>query len=111
MHIIRKIINERSMNLVFIRAGLLTSCSPNTRHRGSHTRSCTTEIKPIIVDLIEKMLRIICRRTDKHDVARLAMERNQTRPPLLPAVSKLSKNVGAIVIARGRLHAQRMKLF
>ena len=109
MHIIRKIINKRSMNLVFIRAGLLTSCGSDTGHRGSDTRPCTPQIKPIVIDLIEKMLRVICRRANKHYVARLAMERHQAGTPFLPTVSELSQNVSAIVIARGGLHSQRMK--
>ena len=111
MHIIREIINQRSMNLVFIRAGLLTSCGPNTRHRGANTRPCAAQIEPIIINLIEKMLRVICRRSDKHDVARLPMERNQTRTPLFPTISELSQNVGAIVITSRGLYTQRVKLF
>ena len=43
---------------------------------------------------------------DEHDVAGLAVEGDQARALLLPAVAQLAQHVGGVVIAGRRLHAQ-----
>ena len=86
MNIISEVVNQGAVNFVLVRTRLLTSTRPNTRLRRPYTRPRPTQIKTIIIDLVKKVLRVVSRCTDKHDVAGLTMERHQTRTPLLPTV-------------------------
>ena len=109
MNIISEVVNQGAVDFVFVRTRLLTSTGPNTRLCCSYTRARPTQVKTIIVDLVKKVLRVLSRCANKHDVAGLTMERHQPRTPLLPTVGELSKNVCTVMITRRRLHPERMK--
>ena len=57
------------------------------------------------------MLRVLGRCADKHDVAGLSVKGHKTGAPLFPTVCQLAQHIGAVMIARRRLHPQGVEFF
>src|SRR3989344_1940103 len=69
------------------------------------------EIETILVDFVEEMLGFLGGGADEHDVAGLAVERDQAGTVFLPGVGQLAQHLGGVVVACRRLHAQRVEFF
>ena len=67
------------------------------------------EVEADLVERVEGLLRVFGRAALEHDVAGLAVEGDQAGAVLFPDVAYLAQDVGGVVIARRRLHAQRVE--
>jgi len=54
MHVISKVINQSSMNLVFVGTRLFTARAADTGHGGTHTRAGTAQVKTIVVNIVKE---------------------------------------------------------
>ena len=110
MNVVNKRVQYLAMSFGLVVAGLLAPCGTDAGHRRTYRRACPAQIKSKFVDCVECILDFRGGSPLKHDVTALAVERNQTGAVFSPCVAKFAQNVGAVMHARWRLHAQSMEL-
>src|SRR5690606_29548206 len=108
--VVGEVVDQRAVDLVLVGARLLAARRAYAGHGGAHARARAAEVEAVLVDLVEEVLGGLGRCADEHDVAGLAVEGDQSRTPLLPAVAEPAQDVGGVVVAGRGLHSQRVKL-
>ncbi len=109
VHVVDEVVDQRAVDAVLVGARLLAARRADARHGGAHAGAGAAQVETVLVDLVEEMLRVLGGRADEHDVAGLAVERDQPRTPLVPRVRKLAQDLGRVMVAGRRLHAQRVE--
>jgi hypothetical protein len=110
VHVVDEVVDQRAVDAVLVGARLLAARRADAGHGRAHARARAAQVEAVLVDLVEEMLGVLGGRADEHDVAGLAMERDQPGAPLAPGVGKLAQQLGGVVVAGRRLHAQRVEL-
>ena len=111
VNVVGEVVDEQAVCLLLVGAGHFATRCANAGHRGTDAGTGAAEVPAVVVDLVEEVLRVRGVGTDEHDVTGLAVECDQARTVLLPAVSQLAQHGGAVVVARRRLNAQRVEFF
>ena len=109
VHVVDEVVHQHAVNLLLVGAGLFAARRADARHRRAHARTGAAEVEAVFVDFVEEVLGLLGGGADEHDVAGLAVERDQAGTVFLPGVGQLAQHLGGVVIAGRRLHAQRME--
>ena len=91
-------------------ARLLAARRADAGHRRAHRRAGAAEVEAQLVDRVERRLHVGAGHALEHDVAGLAVERDEAGAVLLPDVGHLAQDVGVVVHPRRRHHPQRVEL-
>ena len=111
MHFVQELVDDRAMRLHFVVAGHFAAGMADAAHRGAQRGAGAAEVETDFVEVVEGLLHVLGRAALEHDVAGLAVEGDQARAVLLPDVAHLAQQIGRVVVARRRLHAQRVEFF
>ena len=109
MHFVEEFVDDRAVRLDLVVAGHFATRMPDAAHRGAQGRSGAAEVEAGLVEFVERLLHVFRGAALEHDVAALAVQRDQAGAVLLPDVAQLAQQVGRVMEAGGRLHAQRME--
>ena len=110
VNVVDEVVHQRAVDLVLVGARLLAAGGPDARLRGAHTGTGAPQVEAVVVDVVEEVLGVLGVGADEHDVAGLAVEGDEPRPPLLPGVGELAQHVGGVVVAGRRLDPQGVEL-
>ena len=77
VHLVQEVVDQQTVNFVFIGAGHFTASRTDAGLGGPYTGAGAAEIESVLVDLIEKVLGIFCRGADEHDITGLSMKGDQ----------------------------------
>ncbi len=109
MHFVEEFVDDRAVRLDFVVAGHFAARVSDAAHRGAQSRAGAAEVEADLVEFVEGLLHVFRGAALEHDVAALAVEGDQAGAVLLPDVAELAQQIGRVVKAGGRLHAQRME--
>ncbi len=77
MNIVGEIVDYRTLDILFIEAGLLASCCADAGYRSTNIRSGAAEVESVFIDFIEEFLCAVGSGADKHDIAGLTVKCHQ----------------------------------
>ena len=106
MDVVEEAVDHRLVRLGFVVAGLLAARRADAGHRSAHGRAGAAEVEAHFVDLVPGLLHVFGGAALHHDVARLAVQRDQAGTVLVPDVAELAQRRGVVVHAGGRHDTQ-----